>query len=544
MPAATGSSAPSASVRACWTALVWDMDGTLAVPVGWGAAPAEAPGAAGADHLVDDPAQLAPPDAGPTRDPGPRRDPTVSPRWVLHLDLDSFFASAEQLTRPTLRGRAVLVGGLGPRGIVAGASGEAKVHGARSAMPMTQARRLCPHATALPPRGVVYRALSRAFFEVVRAHAPALEQVGFDETFAEPPALVGADVETVRALAQQLRAEVRAATGLAVSVGAGAGKQIAKISSEAAKPDGVHVVAPGTERAVLDPLPVRALWGIGPVAEATLSRAGVTTVAALAALSPPEVAALLGPTIGAGLHRLAQGIDDRPVTERGDAKQVSAETTFDVDLSDETAVRRAVDALAVSAHRRLADSGRAARTVTVKVRSGAFVTTTRSETAATASSDAEVLGGVARRLAVAALPEAGVRLLGVSFAGLTSAVQGALFGDAPPGDPLPTDPLPTDPPYTDTVPAGQVDDDAGRGPAPSTGATAATAGPEAGTPAPAWRTGDDVAHAAHGHGWVQGGGHGRVTVRFETRSTGPGRARTFAAGDPDLAAADPVASLG
>ena len=308
-------------------------------------------------------------------------------RWVVHLDLDSFFASAEQLTRPTLRGRAVLVGGLGPRGIVAGASGEAKASGARSAMPMAQARRRCPHAVALPGRTAVYRALSETFFAVVRSRAPVLEQVAYDETFAEPAALVGASEEEVHAWSEEVRGEVRARTGLAVSVGAGSGKQVAKIASGLAKPDGVHVVAHGSERALLDPLPVRALWGIGPVAETTLARAGVTTVAALAALDLAEVTVLLGSAVGTGLHRLAQGIDDRAVTERGEAKQVSAETTFDTDLSDVVAVRRAVAELAGSAHRRLVASGRAARTVTVKVRGGDFATHTRSETTAVASTD-------------------------------------------------------------------------------------------------------------------------------------------------------------
>lgn len=459
-------------------------------------------------------------------------------RWVVHLDLDSFFASAEQLTRPTLRGRPVLVGGLGPRGIVAGASGEAKIHGARSAMPMAQARRLAPHAVALPPRTTVYRTLSEAFFGVVRAAAPVLEQVAYDETFAEPQALAGASEEEVRVWAEAVRADVRAATGLAVSVGAGSGKQVAKIASGLAKPDGVHVVAHGGEQALLDPLPVRALWGIGPVAETTLARAGVTTVAALAALELSDVTALLGSAVGTGLHRLARGIDDRAVTERGEAKQVSAETTFDTDLSDVAAVRRAVAALAGSAHRRLVASGRAARTVTVKVRGGDFATHTRSETTAVASTDLLALAETAQRLAVAALPEAGVRLVGVSYAGLTTAVQGSLFEDAP----------------------GRVE---GPGPVedPETGGTrrAAVVGtpPEdrladddrlpdeepAPDPAREWRTGDDVTHPAHGHGWVQGAGHRRVTVRFETRSTGPGRAVTFAGDDPELARADPLGSL-
>jgi DNA polymerase-4 len=275
----------------------------------------------------------------------------------------------------------------------------------------------------------------------------------------------------------------------------------------------VHVVAQGGERALLDPLPVRALWGIGPVAETTLHRAGVDTVATLAALDVAEVTALLGVAVGSGLHRLARGIDDRPLVERGEAKQVSAETTFDDDLSDLGAVRAAVGELAEGAHRRLLASHRAARTVTVKIRSASFGTTSRAETASVATTDLAVLTETAQRLAAAALPDAGVRLVGVSFSGLTTAVQETLFDDAP------------------------------AAPAPS------AAEPVAAPPDPEpehrpWRTGDDVHHPEHGHGWVQGSGHGRVTVRFETALTGPGRARTLAADDPALTPADPAASLG
>ncbi|HEY2223017.1 MAG TPA: DNA polymerase IV, partial [Actinomycetospora sp.] len=454
---------------------------------------------------------------------------------MVHLDLDSFFASAEQLTRPTLRGRAVLVGGLGPRGIVAGASGEAKACGARSAMPMAQARRRCPHAVALPGRTAVYRTLSEAFFGVVRSAAPVLEQVAYDETFVEPAALAGASEDDVVAWAEKVRAEVRAVTGLAVSVGAGAGKQVAKIASGLAKPDGVHVVAHGGERALLDPLPVRALWGIGPVAETTLARAGVTTVAALAALELVEVTALLGSAVGTGLHRLARGIDDRAVTERGEAKQVSAETTFDTDLSDVVAVRRAVAELAGSAHRRLVASRRAARTVTVKVRGGDFATHTRSETTAVASTDLPTLTETAQRLAVAALPDAGVRLVGVSYAGLTTEVQGSLFDDGV--ERLVEDAAVEDPDTGALRPVvtseAPVEDDG----------LAGEESDAAADPDRAWRTGDDVAHPGHGHGWVQGAGHGRVTVRFETRTTGAGRAVTFASDDPELSRADPLVSL-
>ena len=195
-------------------------------------------------------------------------------RWVLHLDMDAFFAAAEQLTRPTLADRPVLVGGLGPRSVVAGASYQARVFGARSAMPMGQARRLCPHAVVVPPRFALYQALSEQVMGVLAAAAPVLEPVSLDEAFLEPPALGGAGAPAVEEFAVELRAAVRAATGLPASVGAGSGKQLAKIASELAKPDGLRVIAPREQQEVLGPLPVRALWGVGPVAEAGVAQAG------------------------------------------------------------------------------------------------------------------------------------------------------------------------------------------------------------------------------------------------------------------------------
>jgi DNA polymerase IV len=442
-------------------------------------------------------------------------------RWVLHLDMDAFFASVEQLTRPTLADRPVLVGGLGPRAVVAGASYQARVFGPRSAMPMGQARRLCPQAVVVPPRFALYQAMSERVMAVLAAAAPVLEPVSLDEAFLEPPDLAGADAAAVERFAVQLRADVRSATGLPASVGAGSGKQLAKIASELAKPDGLRVVSPAEQQAVLDPLPVRALWGVGPVAEAGLRRVGVHTIGQLAALDLREATDLLGTAVGSELHRLARGIDDRPVAPRGAAKQVSAETTFDTDLTAMVDVHEAVARMTESAHRRLLGSGRAARTVTVKIRNAAFTTATRSETAGVASTDLAELTAVAQRLARAAVPEGGVRLIGVSLGGLTDAPPPTLFGLGP-GQPPPSSPVDDAPPDVEITPDADTRPDHAARP---------------------WHPGDDVRHPEHGHGWVQGAGHGRVTVRFETRTSGPGRARTLAADDPHLTRADPLASL-
>ncbi len=428
-------------------------------------------------------------------------------RWVIHLDLDAFFASAEQLTRPTLRGRAVLVGGAGPRGVVAGASYESRVFGIRSAMPMSQARRLLPASGVIvPPRFRVYERLSQEVFAVVAEAAPILERISLDEAFAEPPELVGADIDGVTAFCEGLRERIRSATGLVASIGAGTGKQVAKIGSDEAKPDGLLVVPPGTEREFLAPLPVRALWGIGPVAEGKLRFIGVQTLGELAALSEQDVVATLGNAVGRELRRLAGGVDDRPVAERGEAKQVSAETTFDTDIIDLPALRAEVRRIAVGAHARLVKAGRVARTVVIKLRHTDMSTVTRSETISAPTDDLAELAATAERLLIDPAEFGGIRLAGVAFSGLSVPHQDALFSLA--------------------VPEA----------APATVVAAAPVTPVASSE---WRPGDDVVHDEFGTGWVQGAGHGRVTVRFETRTSGPGVARTFEQEDPALRRGDP-----
>ncbi|WP_096439525.1 DNA polymerase IV [Mycobacterium shigaense] len=441
-------------------------------------------------------------------------------RWVLHLDMDAFFASVEQLTRPTLRGRPVLVGGLGGRGVVAGASYEARVFGARSAMPMHQARRMVGvTAVVLPPRGVVYGVASRRVFSAVRDVVPVVEQLSFDEAFGEPPQLAGAPFGDVEEFCEALRRRVRDETGLVASVGAGSGKQIAKIASGLAKPDGIRVVGRDEERALLDGLPVRRLWGIGPVAEEKLNRLGIETIGQLAALTDAEVANILGATTGPALHRLARGIDDRPVAERAEAKQISAESTFAADLTSLEQLHDAIDPIAEHAHQRLLRDGRGARTVTVKLKKSDMSTLTRSATLPYATTEMGALGALARRLLLDPRDIGPIRLLGVGFSGLSDVRQQSLFPD-----------LELAAPQSEAYHSVETATEAMLAPRPE---------PEASP----WRVGDDVTHRELGHGWVQGAGHGVVTVRFETRGTGPGLARTFPVGTGDLDRANPLDSL-
>jgi DNA polymerase-4 len=345
-------------------------------------------------------------------------------------------------------------------------------------------------------------------FETVRAGGPVLEQLSSDEAFGEPAALAGATAADVEQFCEELRTRVRDETGLVASVGAGSGKQIAKIGSGLAKPDGIRVVDRGEERSLLAALPVRRLWGIGPVAEDQLHRLGIQTIGHLAALTDAEAADILGATVGPALHRLARGVDDRPVAERAEAKQISAESTFAADLTTMQQLQQEVGPIGEHAHRRLVKDGRGARTVTVKLKRSDMSTLTRSLTLPYAAADAATLIAAARRLLLDPIEVGPIRLVGVGFSGLSEVQQEPLFADL---DAQPTD--------------------------------TASATPLIATTPPAWRIGDDVNHGRHGHGWVQGAGHGVMTVRFETRLSGPGPARTCPIDDPAITRANPVDSL-
>ena len=450
-------------------------------------------------------------------------------RWVLHIDMDAFFASVEQLTRPTLRGRPVLVGGASGRGVVAGASYEARKFGARSAMPMHQAKaRVGFGAVVVTPRHQVYSVASKRVFQIIERRAGLVEQLSIDEGFMEPEELVGATPEQVRDWAEALRAQIREQTGLPASVGAGSGKQIAKISSGEAKPDGVFVVPEEKQHELLDPLPVNVLWGVGPVTRAKLTTMGVETIADLAALTVREVEISLGPTLGVGLWNLARGIDDRPVEPRAEAKQISQEHTYEHDLTTRSQVDAALRRAAEGAHRRLLRDGRGARTISVKLRMSDFRIESRSLTLPYVTDDLATLEATAFRLIRYPEETGPIRLVGVGFSGLEENRQDVLFPEL---DQQIVIPAPADTDYesgvraNDTITRPTVDD--------------LTEHPGHRI----WKATQDVHHPEFGHGWVQGAGHGVVSVRFETRTTARGVTRSFAVDDPVLHPADPLDSL-
>lgn len=313
--------------------------------------------------------------------------------------MDAFYASAEQAAKPSLRGKPVVVGGLGPRGVVATASYEARRFGVHSAMPTAQARRLAPNAAYLVPRFTLYRTVSDQVMGLLGQLSPLVEPLSLDEAFVDLEAGGAADdTASARAIGEQLRDAIRAVTGLTGSVGLAGSKMLAKIASEEAKPNGLLVIEPGTERELLAPMSVRILPGVGPATGDHLRRAGMTTVDDLATAGEAELVRLLGKAHGVALHRMALGYDDRPVVAERDAKSVSVEDTFDMDLHDRIRVRTEVERLADRCVQRLRAAERSGRTVVLKVRRYDFSTLTRSETLRGPTDDPTVVREAAARL--------------------------------------------------------------------------------------------------------------------------------------------------
>ena len=443
-----------------------------------------------------------------------RREPSI-----LHLDLDAFFAAVEQRDKPSLRGRPVVVGGTGGRGVVATASYEARAYGARSAMSTAEARRRCPAGTAfLGGRFTAYRRTSDVVMGLLRELSPLVEPASLDEAYVD--LAVGGphdlSVDGVRALAADLKRRIAAATGgVTGSVGAGSSKLMAKIASDLDKPDGLVLVPPGEELAVLHPLPVTRLGGVGPATAERLRTVGVRTVADLAGKSLPDLVALAGRAHGAALHALSRAEDDRPVVADREAKSVSQEETFERDLTDLVRLNAEIDGMAARVWERLRRSGHSGRTVTLKLRRYDFTTITRSLTLPQPTDDARQVGAVARRLLAEAGTAGGLRLLGVGVSGLSLYAQGDLFAEGLAGD-------------------GDAAVEAEESPAAAAPVEAAPA-----DPASRWWPGQDVCHDDLGAGWVWGRGLGRVTVRFEGPRTPPGPVRTLTADDPALHPAEP-----
>ena len=308
---------------------------------------------------------------------GPEGDDSGS--HILHVDMDAFYASVEVHRDPKLKGRPVVVGGVGPRGVVSSASYEAREFGVRSAMPTSRARALCPGAVFIPPDFTAYTAASRAVMGIFRDVTPLVEPLSLDEAFLD---VAGARrlIGPPAAIARLIRSRVRGELGLTCSVGVAPTKFVAKLGSTVAKPDGFIVVPADQVLEFLHPLPVAALWGVGERAAEALGRLGLRTVGDVAGAPVGMLRSALGEAASSHLHELSWGRDPRRVTPEQVDKSIGAEVTFDTDVADPVVIRRALLSLSEKTGARLRRSGQVGRTISIKVRLADFRTVNRSRT--------------------------------------------------------------------------------------------------------------------------------------------------------------------
>lgn len=354
----------------------------------------------------------------------------LSAMWVIHVDMDAFFASVEALDDPSLAGRPLIVGGTGRRGVVASCSYEAREYGIRSAMPSAVARRLCPDAVFVPGRFDRYGEVSQEMHEILHRWTPLVEGISLDEAFLDVTGsvrLFGSPFDIGRSIRSQIIEELK----LSCSVGVAAVKFLAKLASEAAKPrvgdqggpapgtgQGVVVVEPGQELAFLHPHPIEALWGVGPATATRLRSLGVATIGDLARIPRPTLESALGRAHGSHLAALARGVDDRRVEPNREVKSVSHEETYAEDRRDPKSLHVEVVRMSDSVASRLRQAGLTGRTVTIKVRYGDFTTLTRSATVGSGLDGGGEISEVASALLEQVDLDPGVRLLGVGVSNL------------------------------------------------------------------------------------------------------------------------------
>jgi DNA polymerase IV len=349
-------------------------------------------------------------------------------RSILHVDMDAFYASVEQLDNPALRGKPVIVGGDGNRGVVAAASYEVRKFGVHSAMPTKQALQLCPHAICVRPRFDRYKAASNIVFGVFHEFTPIVEGLSLDEAFLDVTASRAA-FGSAATIAQDIKQRIHSRTGLTASVGVAPNKLVAKIASDLRKPDGLVVVEPPDVQALLDPLSIRRLFGIGNKTAPHLEEIGIRTLGDLRAASE----SMLQPVFGRYASRMrarAAGIDDRPVIADWDEKQISAEETFDIDLVNRKQIHAELAQLADRMAVRLRDSGWLAGCVVVKIRRKDFKTYTRQASIRPLTNETKPLVTAAEALLdewLAEQPRAAVRLLGIGARDLTLGSQLDMF---------------------------------------------------------------------------------------------------------------------
>lgn len=350
------------------------------------------------------------------------------PRAILHVDMDAFYASIEQRDNPALRGKPLIVGGTGGRGVVAAASYEVRPFGVRSAMPVREALQRCPQAICVRPRMAHYKAVSQQIFQVFHEFTPLVEGLSLDEAFLDVTHSQSA-LGNAEHIAAQIKQRIREHTQLTASVGVAPNKLIAKIASDLRKPDGLMVVRSSEINDVLDPLPITRLFGIGNKTAPRLFALGIRSLRDLR-LAPEQALKSIFGKHTAQIQARAAGIDDRPVIADWDEKQISAEETFEIDISDPTRLRIELQALADRTATRLRAKQLQAACVTVKIRRRDFSTYTRQQGFQPATQETQVIARIATQLLNGWLkeqPRAALRLLGVGVSDLTQAQQLELF---------------------------------------------------------------------------------------------------------------------
>lgn len=347
-------------------------------------------------------------------------------RFILHLDMDAFFAAVEQRDDPALRGVPVLVGHDGPRGVVATASYEARPYGCHSAQPMATAKRLCPRAVVVPVRMERYRQASRRMFEILEEFSPAVQPLSIDEAFLD---LTGTDrlLGAPREVARRLKDRIRMELSLTASVGLAPNKFLAKLASDMNKPDGLTVIEPEDIERVLPPMPVTKLWGIGRATAEKLAGQGVRTVADIRAKSDEWMQRFFG-SEAQRYAQLARGLDDRPVVPDREAKSISHEQTFGQDVIHPEQVRQVLLDQVEQVAARLRRHGLQARGVSLKIRFGEFQTISRSATLAAPTDATAELWNAAAQLFEAWRFQP-VRLIGMAAERLGTQEQMPLFAD-------------------------------------------------------------------------------------------------------------------
>lgn len=343
-------------------------------------------------------------------------------RAVIHIDLDSFFASVEIKRRPELKGRPVVVGADGDpakRGVVSAASYEARRFGIKAAMPLRQAKKLCPEAVFLPVDFAAYEEVSEKFMAILREYSQLVESFGLDEAFVEVLADPGGDpFKHALALSREMKDRVKRELGITASVGVAPNKLLAKMCSEVKKPDGYFVLGEGEVEKFLRDLPARKLWGVGAKTEKRLKDIGISTVGELARTPVEHIEKYFGPVIGRSLHEHARGVDESPVVPFYEPESMGREVTFEEDAADFHMLKETLYALTEDVTARLKAAGGKARTVTIKVRFSNFKTITRSHTTEEPTNSLNDIWSVALKLLEGVDMVRPVRLVGVKVSGL------------------------------------------------------------------------------------------------------------------------------